>query len=104
MKSESILFCDDVNEPSNGEKQKVSIKLHHQFSYPYSDKLIALLKDAYINDKQLFNMANNINSNCKVWQKYKQPKPKPIVSFPLAKTFNETAALDLKEWKSNPKV
>ena len=104
MKSESILFCDDVNEPSNDEKQKVAIKLHHQFSYSYSDKLIALLKDAYINDKLLFNMANNINSNCKVWQKYKQPKPKPIVSFPLAKTFNETAALDLKEWKSNPKV
>ena len=104
LKSESILFCDDVNEPSNDEKQKVAIKLHHQFSYPYSDKLIAPLKDAYINDKQLFNMANNISSNCKVWQKYKQPKPKPIVSFPLAKTFNETAALDLKEWKSNPKV
>ena len=49
-------------------------------------------------------MVKNINSNCEVYQKYKKPKPKSIVSFPLAKTFNETVALDLKEWKSNPKV
>ena len=49
-------------------------------------------------------MVKNINSNCKVCQKYKKPKPKPILSFPLAKTFHETVALDMKEWKSNPKV
>ena len=78
--------------------------MHRQFSHPSSDKLITLLKDANINDKQLFDMVKNINSNCEVCQKYKKPKPKSIVSFPLAKTFNETVALDLKEWKSNPKV
>ena len=75
--------------------------MHRQFSHPSSDKLIPLLKDANINDKQLFGMVKNINGNCKVCQKYKKPKPKPIVSFPLAKTFTETVALDLKEWKSN---
>ena len=101
LKSESILFCDDVNELSNVEKEKIAIKLHRQFSNPSSDKLIPLLKDANINDKQLFDMVKNINGNCKVCQKYKKPKPKPIVSFPLAKTFTETVALDLKEWKSN---
>ena len=78
--------------------------MHRQFSHPSSDKLITLLKDANINDKQLFDMVKNINSNCEVYQKYKKPKPKSIVSFPLAKTFNETVALDLKEWKNNPKV
>ena len=101
LKSESILFCDDVNELSNVEKEKIAIKLHRQFSHPSSDKLIPLLKDANINDKQLFDIVKNINGNCKVCQKYKKPKPKPIVSFPLAKTFTETVALDLKEWKSN---
>ena len=83
MKSESILFCDNVNELSDDEKQKIAIKLHRQFSHPSSDKLITLLKDTNINDKQLFDMVKNINSNCKVCQKRK--KPKPIVSFPLAK-------------------
>ena len=104
MKSESILFCDDVNELSNDEKQKITIKLRRHFSHPSGDKVITLLKDTNINDKQLFDMVKNITSNCKVFQKYKKPKPKPIVSFPLAKTFNETVALDSKEWKSNPKV
>ena len=85
MKSESILFCDNVNELSDDEKQKIAIKLHRQFSHPSSDKLITLLKDTNINDKQLFDMVKNINSNCKVCQKRKEPKPKPIVSFPLAK-------------------
>ena len=40
-----------------------------------------LLKDANINDEQLFDMIKNINSNCKACQKYKKPKPKPVVSF-----------------------
>ena len=101
LKSESILFCDDVNKLSNDEKQKIVIKLHRQFSHHSSDKLITLLKDANINDKQLFNV-KNISSNCKVCQKHK--KPKPVVSFLLGKNFNETVALDLKEWKSNLKV
>ena len=49
-------------------------------------------------------MVKNINSNCKVCQKYKKPKPKPIVSFPLAKTFHKTVTSDMKEWKSNLKL
>ena len=40
----------------------------------------------------------------KVCQKYEKPKPKLVVSFPLAKHFIETVALDLKDWKNNPKV
>ena len=49
-------------------------------------------------------MVKNINSDCSVCQKYKKAKPKPVVSFPVATNFNETVALDMKEWKSNLKV
>ena len=66
LKSESILFCNDVNELSNDEKQKIAIKLHCQFSHLFSDKLITLLKDFSIDDTQLFDMVKNININCKV--------------------------------------
>ena len=86
------------------KSKKIVIKLHCQFSHPSSDKLITLLKDTNINDKELFDMVKNIFSNCKVYQKYKKPKPKPVVSLLLAKKFKETLALDLKEWKSNLKV
>ena len=78
-------------------KSRKQIKLQHQFSHPSSNKLITPSKDTNINDKQLFDMVKNMNSNWKVCQKYKKPKPKPTVSFPLAKTFNETVTLDLKE-------
>ena len=83
LKSESILHCDDVNELSNHCDQ-IAIKLHRQFSHPSSDKLITLLKYAHINAKQLFDMAKNVKSNCKVCQTYKKPKPKLAVSFSLA--------------------
>ena len=59
LKRESLLFCDDVSELSNDDKQQIVIKLHHEFSHPFSDKLITLLKDANINDKQLFDMIKN---------------------------------------------
>ena len=78
------------------KSKKIVIKLHCQFSHPSSDKLNTLLKDININDKELFDMVKNINSNCKVYQKYKKPKPKLVVSFLLAKKFNDTLALDLK--------
>ena len=63
LKSESILFCDDVNELPNDEKQKIVIKPHRQFIHSSSDKLITLLKDADINYKELFDIVKNINSN-----------------------------------------
>ena len=39
-----------------------------------------------------------MNSNCKACQKY-ELKSKLLVSFPLAKNFSETVALDLREWE-----
>ena len=41
-------------------------------------------------------MIEDVESKCEVCTKYKRPSPKPIVSFPLAKEFNETVAMDLK--------
>lgn len=42
-------------------------------------------------------MIKNINSNCKIYQKYKKPKPTPVVSFSLAKSLSETIDLYLEE-------
>ena len=33
-----------------------------------------------------------------------EPKPKRIARFSLEKSFNQTAAVDLKEWSSSPKI
>ena len=42
-------------------------------------------------------MISNINYKREICQTYEKSKPKLIVSFPTAKTFNETVALDLKQ-------
>ena len=32
-----------------------------------------------------------------------RPKPPPAAGFPMAKTFNETVGMDVKEWSHSPK-
>ena len=49
-------------------------------------------------------MVENINTIFKVCQRQKKLKLKSVVSCVLAKKINETVTLDLKQWKSNPKV
>ena len=43
------------------KSKKIVIKLYCQFSHPSSGKLITLLKDTNINDKELLDMVKNIN-------------------------------------------
>ena len=51
-----------------------------------------------------FEIIDCLEENCEVCQKFKKPKPKPNVGFPLAKRFNQTVTLHLKEWSSSSKI
>ena len=68
------------------------------------NELIGLLKQSDVNDERMNNVIKNINLECDICARYRKPKPKPTVAFPLAKTFNEIIALDLKHWSHSPKV
>ena len=94
----------DLNGQSTTEKEKVARKLHCQFSHPASTKLKGLLTDANVIDKELSEIIDPLDGNHEICQKFKKPKPKPIVGFPLAKHFNQTVALYFKEWSSSPKI
>ena len=83
------------------KKRNIALKLHSQFSHPNAQKLISLLKDANVDDKELIAIINDVSDNFETCFKHNKPKPRPIVGFPSAKHFNETVALDLKEWSSN---
>ena len=83
------------------KKRNIALKLHCQFSHPNAQKLISLLKDANVDDKELIAIINYVSDDCETFFKHNKPKPRPIVGFPLAKHFNETVAFDLKEWSSN---
>ena len=50
---EYLVLCSNVQNLSNTEKYKVTLKLHRQFSHPHSERLLHLLQDCEINDEEL---------------------------------------------------
>ena len=77
--------------------------MHCQFSNPASTKLKGLLTDGNVIDKELYEIIDHLDENCEICEKFKRPKLKPVICFPLlAQCFNQTLALDLK-WSSSSK-
>ena len=104
FKSNVLFSCNDLSKLNSNEKYRIALKLHRQFSHPPSNRLLALLKDCNIDDNEIKNHIISLDNKCEICTKYKKAKPRPIVSFPLAKTFNETLAMDLKEWSNSKKI
>ena len=85
----TILFTNNLGTKSVKERKDVALKLHKQFSHPRRHKLKKLLIDGGVDDKEFFDMIENIEKHCTVCTKYKCPPAKPIVTFPLASEFND---------------
>ena len=98
--NETLLSLSETSDLK--DKKKVAYKLHKQFSHPRAHKLQKLLQDAGIFDKELLNEIEAIEGECTICQKYKKPPPKPIVTFPFAKDFNESVAMDIKFYSGKP--
>lgn len=73
-------------------------KLHRQFAHPSADRLISLIKDAGIEDHDLYNEVRTFSERCQVCAKLGRTPPRPVVSLPMAKSFNDVVAMDLKCW------
>ena len=71
-----------------------------------SVKLLELLKNADVNDKELCEIMEEITKDCEVSLKYQKhtKKIRPVVGFPLATEFNECVDMDLKQWSNQNKV
>ena len=74
----------------------MAIKLHTQFAHPSGEKLSRLVQNSSYDKKTLRSEIKNLSENCKVCIVRRKTKPRPIVCIPLATTFNEMVALDLK--------
>ena len=79
------------------EKKRIAVKLHKQFCHATGKRLKQLLISARIRDKEMLKIIETVSENCAICQRYKRSSPKPIVSMPLAKIFNEHIAMDLKD-------
>ena len=49
-------------------------------------------------DPESFSMLKDVCSSCQICKIYKRPPPIPVVGLSMAREFNETVAMDLKEW------
>ena len=95
-----ILFMRRLHKKSEVEKKKIAEKLHRQFSHPSSTKL-SLVKSSGVKDKGFLRAISEVPSDCETCLRYKKNKPRPIVGMPLASTFNELVAIDIKEIRGN---
>ena len=90
-----VLFSSPIEGVGLDLKNKAR-KLHLQFCHPAAERLIDLVKKAGTSDQRVYDVIKEITSQCDVCIKNKKPPLKPAVSFPLASSFNEVVALDLK--------
>ena len=79
---------------------QIAIKLHKQFDHPKGSRLIILIKSAGISDNVLLDVVKSLGENCSICLKYKKPKSKPVGGFSLANNFNETVAMDLRQFRN----
>ena len=93
VKEEVNLYCKELSEKTISQKQRIAEKSHRHFSHAKSDKLKVLLRDAEIMDKDLEDLLDRLDDSCSVCKKYRRPKPRPMIDFPMAKTFNETVGM-----------
>ena len=96
---EVLLTIDNTEEKSNMEKKYIASKLHKQFGHPKSARPIDLIKTAGISDKDLLDMVKDLDKSCEICMRYKRPSSRPVVGFSLSHDFNETVAMDLKQFR-----
>ena len=81
-----------------GDTLSKALKLHRQFGHTSAEKLNKLVRESNIHDSSLEDAVIKVSNECDVCRRYKRPGPKPVVSLPLARRFNEVIAMDLKSW------
>ena len=86
------------------ENEKSFEDIHRQFGHADKDKLVKLIVDSNIDDKELFECIKKVCDECYTCENYKPTKLKPIVSLPLAQEFNAIVCVDLKDVDSKTKI
>ena len=96
-----VLHVSDFSSKGTEEKRKMVLKLHRQFSHPSKERLRSLVTSADIKDQEFLKLFETVSNECEVCQLYKKTSPKPIVGFSNVRVFNQTVAMDLKEYFKN---
>ena len=100
MKTKVLLSMNDMN--SKEKKRKVTRKLHRHLRHPTSVKLIELLKNADINEKEICVIIEKIVKFA--WNTKNPQQIRPVAGFPSGTEFNKCVTMDLKRWFYQQKV
>ena len=93
------MTIDNIEEKLKKEKKYIAIKLHKQFGHPKSARLIDLIKTVGTSDKDMLDMVKDLDKSCEICMRYKRPSSRPVLGFSLSHDFNETVAMDLKQFR-----
>ena len=88
---------EKIESATSTEKDKMCMKIHKQISHAHGNKLTKLVKDAGVKDQEFIEKIQSVQDRCNICIKYKKAPAKPIVCAPLAKQFNESVAMDMKD-------
>ena len=96
----NVFAAVSLNEISEDECKQRLLKLHRQFGHPSKEKLRKLLEDAQVWEGSFTDILDDIHTRCKVCKEYTHTPPRPVVSLPMASSFNECVSMDLKQWQA----
>ena len=96
--SHMILFNDKLENKNESERMRIAKKLHQQFAHANSNRLIKLLKDGGVKNKDFHKMIVKVEEKCEICSKFKKAPSLPTVCFPRASEFNQHIAIDLKHF------
>ena len=82
-----FLSIDNIALKTRNEKRKIAGKLHKQFRYSNTSKILKLVKISGIEDNELFELIDEVGEDCSICLKYKKTPLKPMVGLSLSKTF-----------------
>jgi hypothetical protein len=74
-----VLHLDRIRESTSAEKANKAKKLHRQFAHASKERLIWLLKTGGCDDQEFLQAVEKCCDTCEFCQKYRRPKPRPIV-------------------------
>ena len=93
----TVMFTSPLKGATGEQCRSRVQKLHKQFAHAHPDRLKRLVRDSGIDDTDIMHMIDDVSAGCDICKRFKPTPPRPAVSFPLANTFNETVAMDLKQ-------
>ena len=92
------VFSVKLEEMDSKDRYETLVKLHRQFAHPPLKKLKSLLQNAGLWRNEYADLLEEINKSCDLCKRYAKTPPRPVVGLPMASHFNETVAMDLKQW------